>query len=215
MERWRERRSLGRVLIKKKEELKRKREWMKMLVRILLQLRHRIGLKAQVKTVRKLGHQGLAMEMPREVRVLMTRQVGSLVGGEVEGVLPPAHLAGEVALAAAVLLLLLNLPLQQVVSLLLGREVAGVAGAGLQVGQGKMVVMVRQARRRRMVGRRSHRGERVRGRNQGQNRRVVATRGGERLILKRRGRRRRRRMRSESELERSTCCVFRIFAAEQ
>ena len=39
----------------KKEELRRKREWMRMLVRTekILQLRLRIGLKAQVKVVRK------------------------------------------------------------------------------------------------------------------------------------------------------------------
>ena len=61
MERWRERRSLWKVLIKITEELRRKKEWMKMLVRILLHLRLRIGLKGQVKVVRKYGHQGLTI----------------------------------------------------------------------------------------------------------------------------------------------------------
>ena len=71
MGKWMERRRLGRMLIKKEEQkLKetRKREWMKMFVRMLLQLRLRIGLK--VKRVRRLsGHQGLTLWMLRKVRV--------------------------------------------------------------------------------------------------------------------------------------------------
>lgn len=140
--------------------------------------------------------------MLRKVRVLMTCWVGRLVGEEVEGVRPPAHLAGELDLAAAVLPLLLNnLLLLQEVSLLLGREVEGAAGADLQVGQEKMV-MVRPSRRKRMrlVVKRSYRGERVRERNPDQNRRAVA-RGEEMQILKRRSRRRCIRSKSESEIE--------------
>ena len=145
------------------------------------------------------------MEMLRGVRVLMTCWVGSLVGEEVEGVRPPAHLAGELDLEVAALLLLLNnLLLLQEVSLLLGREVEGVAEEDLQVGQAKMEMM-RPPRRKRMrlVVKRSHRGERVRERNPGQNRRAVA-RGGEMPILKRRSRRRSRRKKSESEIDECT-----------
>ena len=141
--------------------------------------------------------------MLRGVRVLMTCQLGRLLGvGEVEEVhLPPVLLAGllllagEPNLAAAVLLLLLQ---QVKLHLLLGRGVEAVAGEDLQVGQERMV-MVRLARRkmRRMVGgkRRNHRGGRGRERSRGQNHHQAVTRGGERWNLKRRG----RRMRNESE----------------
>ena len=53
MERWKERKRERVMIITKKKELRRKREWMRMLVRTLLRLRLRIGLKSQMKVVRK------------------------------------------------------------------------------------------------------------------------------------------------------------------